>query len=908
MRLSKQLVLFRYILNQFGFDDLEDLHDGFNTMKSGYDATGRSYYIGSILGKPKVVDDRTLLHYDEAIKSYEDRLRQNRSEPFFTFKYFQYFALLFTEFYFEQITSNKDSFILSLNAFKNSDEDFSRITDFAEDDLKKLAYWMATGSGKTLIMHCNYRQTRKYFKEAENILLITPNEGLSRQHYDSFKKSGINAKLYSGSEESLKTENGQVLILEITKLVKDKEGEGVSIDVDYFSESKNLVFIDEGHKGQRSEEKTWKSLREHLTRGNGSFTFEYSATFGQIITNRTADLLNEYGKTIIFDYSYRYFYSDGYGKDFAVYNIEAKNDYSEAQTRLLLTAGLLGFYEQLSLFEKHRNELLAYNIERPLWVFVGSKVIGNRSSSLTQTDQQNISDVTRIIRYFQYALSSPGDLQTDIDSILEGRANLVNADGEDIFKNRFLSLKQIKPEVSEILTRVFHGAGGLEAFQIKRADGEIGLKTHMGETYFAVINIGDVSKFIKKLQEGGGNGLQVKDDNFSEPLFHDISSSASTVNILIGSKKFIEGWNSWRVSSMGLLNMGLKEGPQIIQLFGRGVRLKGKDLSLKRENASAPYYLRTLQSISIFGLNASYMNHFLKSIEKETPDYRDFDIKIHFNKEDDWNGKVLTFKTAEKHRFKDTTLDLKVNVNILKRITVDLRTKINVAAYGFNNQAAEEGEPYTDNLLYKFFEFIDFNALFLETNRYKLLRGYSNLMIRKERLKEILRSPGYRILSHEGQFGMLEAVAGKVSDIAGNVLKDYVNKYYADQEKDFLTRHISPHLLTAANYPELFPENQRMVVKAPVEYAAEMALMLKDIEKFYQQDVDAIPTLHFDHHLYSPIAVWRKGKKYQSIKTIPVKLNEGETRFLKHLKAYHPVWKEMFGEKERNINPLKPFP
>ena len=48
---------------------------------------------------------------------------------------------------------------------------------------------MATGSGKTLIMHCNYRQTRKYFKEAENILLITPNEGLSRQHYDSFKRA-----------------------------------------------------------------------------------------------------------------------------------------------------------------------------------------------------------------------------------------------------------------------------------------------------------------------------------------------------------------------------------------------------------------------------------------------------------------------------------------------------------------------------------------------------------------------------------------------------------------------------------------------------------------------------------------------------------------------------------------------
>ena len=52
--------------------------------------------------------------------------------------------------------------------------------------------------------------------------------------------------------------------------------------------------------------------------------------------------------------------------------------------------------------------------------------------------------------------------------------------------------------------------------------------------------------------------------------------------MLIGSRKFTEGWSSWRVSTMGLLNMGQGEGSQIIQLFGRGVRLKGKGFSLKR--------------------------------------------------------------------------------------------------------------------------------------------------------------------------------------------------------------------------------------------------------------------------------------------------------------------------------------
>ena len=141
-------------------------------------------------------------------------------------------------------------------------------------------------------------------------------------------------------------------------------------------------------KGRKSEERAWKNLREHLTRGEGSFTFEYSATFGQIITNSTKDLLQEYGKSIIFDYSYRHFYTDGYGKDFSVFNLDTKNEYNEEQNKLLLTASLLGYYEQLELFEKYEKELRLYNIEKPLWVFVGSRVISSNSSSLTKGDKK----------------------------------------------------------------------------------------------------------------------------------------------------------------------------------------------------------------------------------------------------------------------------------------------------------------------------------------------------------------------------------------------------------------------------------------------------------------------------------------------------------------------------------------
>jgi hypothetical protein len=64
-----------------------------------------------------------------------------------------------------------------------------------------------------------------------------------------------------------------------------------------------------------------------------------------------------------------------------------------------------------------------------------------------------------------------------------------------------------------------------------------------------------------------------------------VKESSSPVNVLIGSKKFIEGWDCWRVSSLGLDARGPRsEGTQVIQLFGRGVRLKGHRWSLKRSN------------------------------------------------------------------------------------------------------------------------------------------------------------------------------------------------------------------------------------------------------------------------------------------------------------------------------------
>ena len=884
MNLENHLVLNKFYLHLVGYNEFDILREDFNQTPEGFDAAGNSYVLHALLGKEILMSEHDLKRYDEAIKCYEDKLKANRNDTDFSIKYFQYFAILFTEYYFDRLSSNKTQLLSELNAFATkycADADI-KVVDFDETDLQKIAYWMATGSGKTIIMHINYWQMMKYFPDWENIILITPNSGLSRQHFEEYRLSGIPCKQYNGSEESLKTREGEVLIIEVTKLTGEKKGDGVSVDVSYFSENNNLVFIDEGHKGQSSEEKTWKHLREALAKEG--FIFEYSATFGQVIRKNAGLLLEEYSKAIIFDYSYRYFYSDGYGKDFYSYNT-ALLEYNEAQTNFILTAGLLAFYEQLELFEQFKDELREYKIEKPLWIFVGSKVVGKNS---TKDNIQQTSDVVNIILFLNHVLANTAWLQQQIELLLSGECGLIDAKGNDIFKNRFQYIRANHISVEEVLNKVFNGSGSLDLFEIKNVEGEIALKAGNSEQFFGIINIGDVGGLKKKIKQSIP-GQEVKPENILRSQFDRINENNSPINMLIGSKKFIEGWNSWRVSSMGLLNMGASEGPQIIQLFGRGVRLKGKNKSLKREDTQR-YEIKTLQTLSIFGINANYIKAFLDNIENEIEVPEDVEIPIIFNKKDDWDNKIFTFKTSTGCNFKEELIPLKYVHQIAQRISIDLRPKVTVTS-GMESEVAEAHEEYIpeNNPLVKphYSPLINWDKVFMVLNTFKIARRFYNLIIEKNILQEIINANEYRLLIPPNQIEQIGfSIQKKLHLYTEIILKDYLNKFYADNEKKHLTKNLKAHLLQASMFPELFPDDNTLILRVPKKMVQEVLKLKENIEDFYNYDVQRIPTIHFDNHLYSPIAAFRKGSDYEEIKSIPVKLNKGETDFIKHLRTY----------------------
>ncbi|HCC69003.1 MAG TPA: restriction endonuclease subunit R, partial [Nitrospiraceae bacterium] len=234
----------------------------------------------------------------ENIQSYVRKISYRR-EPV-TLKYFQYLALLWTEIVIDNLKNRKTEFIYDLNEFLltyKQEQDIKIIDSFTESDLRKLAFWMATGSGKTLITHINYHQFFNYrLFSPDNIILITPTEGLSKQHFEELERSGIPARLYAGSLSSGLRSDNEILVIEMTKFVEEKRGGGVTLPVEVF-EGRNLVFVDEGHKGKRSEEQKWARLRNKLAE-NG-FVFEYSATFGQILSERNEETLCEYAKSIV---------------------------------------------------------------------------------------------------------------------------------------------------------------------------------------------------------------------------------------------------------------------------------------------------------------------------------------------------------------------------------------------------------------------------------------------------------------------------------------------------------------------------------------------------------------------------------------------------------------------------------
>ena len=617
--LQNRLALHRFVCHEFGYlGGMSDMLDWLRDLPADLNASGESEYATALLlyrhrDRAKVTREQ-FLEYDANIGALSRELRMT-GEHGRAWKPHQYLALLFTEHYLNRYFADPERLRADLNEAKRQDSLTKLMPDYTPDDLRTVAFQSATGSGKTLIMHAHILQYRHWLRRAggrlNNVVLLTPNQQMSAQHERDLHESGLPARIFS-------SEAGADLFapVEIIDLNKLAERKGIKrVAVRDFGEN-NLVLVDEGHLGASG--KVWRERRAELARGG--FAFEYSATFNQI-TGKDEALRDAYGKCLLFDYAYRRFHEDGYGKDYAISNLPA--GMRDENSDMYLLGCLLTFYQQCRIWRDKGARWTAFNLAKPLWVFLGKTVTGS-----SRADEATKSDVAVILDFLGRVLADGGTIRTMLERLLSGQSGLTDDAGSDYFAGRFNYLENDRTNrpddiYADICETLFHGQGRLHVVYLTAGEGELHLRVADGPV-FGVVNVGDSAALYRMLTANDHPDLEIeREAGFAERLFAGVDRPDSTVNVVIGARRFIAGWNSWRVSTMGLMHVGVGEGPEVIQTFGRGVRLKGWNMSLKRHlrsGAEPPADsddLAEMERLYVFGLRASYMQTFRELLNRE---------------------------------------------------------------------------------------------------------------------------------------------------------------------------------------------------------------------------------------------------------------------------------------------------
>ena len=379
-----------------------------------------------------------------------------------------------------------------------------------QETQRMLAYWMATGSGKTLVMHLNILSYLHHFCQKDNarlqIFLTTPLANLIKQHERELKPY---------VDKLNETYNNRIeLIIDTTQGLLQKED-------DYFhlpdeGEIRRLILVDEAHIGLTSQQSgKFRELRNRLNVQN-SFLFEYSATFHNV----AKELVDEYDSAIIYRYDYARFYSDGYGKDHFFKSIAADTvaaDESEKQIKDNLDECLRVMEEKLQVFNNVQNDGQYDNdltVHRPLMAFMGHTVDNPKDEG--KDDKDEVSDIQKVLDY----LAALNEAE---------RQKFRSIFGGDII-------------------------GPLVVARNLENNSELLLSYGDGEKW-GMINVGDATSFYNSITN---DRIETRVEAIENPSLHfeNLDNETSPINVLIGSRKFAEGWNSYRLSVIDLINLG----------------------------------------------------------------------------------------------------------------------------------------------------------------------------------------------------------------------------------------------------------------------------------------------------------------------------------------------------------------
>ncbi len=442
-----------------------------------------------------------------------------------------------------------------------------------ENFINRLAFYMATGSGKTIVIiklvELLSVAIRMGLIPKKNIMFFSANEHLIKQFEKEIEKYNRGKDYFKQIDfKSLKSVTHKdfhhapkdsfiekiALFYYRADLMNDEESKENLLNYkDYWDNGENYVILDEAHKGNKSESKRQAIFSLLSLRG---FLFNFSATFTE-----ESDLI-----TAVYNLSVGEWVKLGYGKESVLLkknNLSAFKELKDLNDRekeiALLKALLL-----LGMQKRYQTE--GYFYDPLMLVFTHSVNVKNSDAEIF------FKTLARVIEN-----DDGSDFLKAKEDLLEELKNpeFLFSDDKDkgykvkVFKEGLKSMdfKGLKEEV------FYANNGHIEVIINPKNNQEIAFKLNTSDKVFCLIKIGDITEWIcEKLKS-----VKVVSKNLSfkeESYFSQIDKSS--INILVGSRAFDTGWDSTRPSVILFLNIGLDDDAKklVKQSFGRGVRIE----------------------------------------------------------------------------------------------------------------------------------------------------------------------------------------------------------------------------------------------------------------------------------------------------------------------------------------------
>jgi type III restriction enzyme len=511
--------------------------------------------------------------------------------------------------------------------------------------INRMGFWMATGSGKTLVIVKLIELLARLRRLGEvppcDILFLTHRDDLIEQlkrHVDEYNASHSDTPivLYELKEyaavkrerRSLFQDNEIAVFYYRSDNLSDEQKEKIVDFRNYDNDGRWFILLDEAHKGDREDSK-----RQHIYSilSRNGFLFNFSATFTD-----PRDIA-----TTAYNFNLSEYIRRGYGKHLLVLQQEIrafkdKEDYSADEKRRLILKTLI----LLAYVRKVRER-----IESPLTLPLSRLAKGgegkgsggilyHRPLMLVLVNSVNTEDADLELFFRELEqIARQGIDKAPWDDAKDKLWQELGQPPTFLFEDEPMRVdRDIWDSLSpnDLCRYVFNADswGEIEVLVRPSNRQEMAFKLRTADRPFALIKIGDISDWLKKKL----SGYEIAEQFDDESLFARLNADDSDINILMGSRSFYEGWDSNRPNVICYINIGTGTDAQkfILQSVGRGVRIEPIKNKRKR---MLPLYnageveqslfqpigdaVQPLETLFIFGTNRSALQTVLENLKRE---------------------------------------------------------------------------------------------------------------------------------------------------------------------------------------------------------------------------------------------------------------------------------------------------